>query len=80
MEIKKVVWDIMESKNLNPSSLSKKAGLTRQSTYGFFNKDQEKLVYFSTIQKIFNALGYRIVAVPDEARLPNGSIELKYKR
>ena len=76
MEAKKFVKKLMEEQNQNPSSLSRKTGISRQTLYSFMKTENGSQILFSSLQKILIALGYRLVAVPNVWRLPNGSVDI----
>lgn len=76
MEAKKFVKKLMEEQNQNPSSLSRKTGISRQTLYSFMKTENGSQILFSSLQKILIALGYRLVAVPNVGRLPNGSVDI----
>ena len=77
MDAKEFVKKLMVEQNQNPSSLSRKTGISRQTLYSFMRSENGSQILFSSLQKILMAMGYRLVAVPNIGRLPNGSVDLE---
>lgn len=77
VKAKDFVRELMVKQNLNPSALSKRTGVSRQAMYAFLKTDNGSKIFFSNLQKILNVMGYKLVAIPVDARMPNGSVTLE---
>lgn len=70
----KVIRDIMDKQEMSLARLGRKLGVSRNRAWQYVMAEDLGNLRLESIVKIFNALGYSVVAIKDEDKIPYGSI------
>lgn len=73
MRVENAIKELMKTVHIKPVELARRLGVTAQTINGRLNRPG---MHTETTVQMANALNYRLVLIPDTAKLPEGSVEV----